>query len=145
MSRRDHTPAGYLAAAAACALVAVLLAWAAIARNPALDVPPAIGAVASWVFMTGAVRLVQLARRPESPGDGFAVLLMAGLAAIGLWIALWPGEQVCEVGGGSGATSTATGLQCRVPFGIGALIVLLMAFHAGQRWLRRRRTGDRTP
>jgi hypothetical protein len=56
----------------------------------------------------------------------FALLVLAGLAAMGNWIAFGAGERVC-----AGTTAFLwfaadgdySGLACRVPFGLGAVIV----------------------
>jgi hypothetical protein len=56
----------------------------------------------------------------------FGLLAMGGLALIGNWIAFGAGERIC---GGSislpfaGGSGDLSGLGCRIPFGIGAVIV----------------------
>jgi hypothetical protein len=67
------------------------------------------------------------------------MLMLAGFAAIGTWIAAGPGPRVCTVGQGGRAGVEVAGLACRVPFGVGAVLVILLALYASQRWLAARR------
>ncbi len=138
MSSSSSHPRVRILGAASCAAAAALLLWAAITGSQNLNVPPAIAYVAAWAFGIGAVRLLQLAHDPKSPGDGFAVLFNAGMAAIGLWIALGSGARACTGNITFGTAAQGTGLGCRIPFGVGGLIAAIFAAYAAFRWFARR-------
>lgn len=138
MSSSDSHPRVKILGAASCAAAAALLLWAAISGSQNLNVPPAIAYVAAWAFGTGAMRLLQLAHDPRSPGDGLAVLFNAGMAAIGLWIALGSGARTCTGNITLGTAVQGTGLGCRIPFGIGGLIAASFSVYAALRWFARR-------
>ena len=86
--------------------------------------PPWLGFVAGAVFFSGGLAVMA---GPRSPlvGSLFGVLALAGMAAIGNWIAFGAGERACS---GSislpwlWSESDFSGLGCRIPFGLGALI-----------------------
>lgn len=86
--------------------------------------PPWLGFAAGGTFLAAGVAIMA---GPQSPlvGGLFGVLALAGLAAIGNWIAFGAGERACT---GSislpwlGSESDFSGLGCRIPFGLGALI-----------------------
>ena len=126
-------------AAIFCGAAALLLAWAAASRHPGLSVPPAVAYLGGWVFAVGALRCIHIALRPESPGDSFAALVMAGMVGIGGWIAWGSGERLCRSGVAPNPLGVTSGAGCRVPFGIGAAIALLMMLYAIARWVRLRR------
>lgn len=80
-----------------------------------------LGIACGGVFIAGGLALLAGQQRPVLNGF-FAILVLIGLASIGNWIAFGVGERTC------GASivfwqGELTGLGCRVPFGIGALIV----------------------
>jgi hypothetical protein len=86
--------------------------------------PPWVGFAAGAIFSSAGLALIA---GPQAPlaGGLFGVLTLAGLAAIGNWIAFGAGHRAC-----SGSISLPglwtggdlAGLACRIPFGIGALI-----------------------
>lgn len=115
------------------------LIWAAATRSAALRVPPAVAYVAAAVFVLAAARILRLRGPSPGPGDGTAALMLGAMAAVGAWIAAGPGARVCGVGTGGRPLAAATGLECRVPFGVGAVITALMAAYALRRWRRRAR------
>lgn len=86
--------------------------------------PPWLGFVAGGIFASAGLAVIA---GPQSPlvSGLFGVLTLAGLAAIGNWIAFGVGERACS---GSislpwlGSESDFSGLGCRIPFGLGALI-----------------------
>lgn len=131
----------YLPAAIGSLAVAALLAWAAATHAPALRVPPTIALVLAGVLVAAAWRLVELHRRTADSGDGAAALIFAGTAIVALWIALGSGARACRVGVAGPAFAPASGLACRIPFGIGGVLAVLMALFALGRWWRSRRTG----
>jgi hypothetical protein len=142
MSSSDSNPRAKILGSLSCAAVAALLLWAAITDSQSLNVPPAIAYVAAWVFGTGAVRLLQLARDPKSPGDAFAVLFCAGMAAIALWIAVGSGARACTGGTTFGTAVQASGAECRIPFGIGGLLAATFSVYAAFRWFARRSSSN---
>lgn len=86
--------------------------------------PPWLGFVAGAIFASAGVA-VMAGRRAPLAGGLFAILTLAGLAAIGNWIAFGVGERACS---GSIALpwlwreGDFSGMACRIPFGFGALI-----------------------
>ena len=142
IDRHEATSRAKVVAALLCAGGATVLAWAASSNSPQLNVPPAIAYVAAAVLGLGALRLLQLVRRPTSSGDRFAALITGGMAAIGGWIAFGPGARACTTGS-DGVVSTVAGSSCRIPFGIGAVITLSISVYATRRWLRHRRLARR--
>jgi hypothetical protein len=94
-------------------------------RQEDINGPPWIGFVAGGIFAAGGAALIA---GPQAPlvGGLFGILATAGLAAIGNWIAFGAGERACS---GSislpwlWGTAELSGLACRLPFGVGALIV----------------------
>jgi hypothetical protein len=119
--------------------VATLLAWAAATHAPALRVPPTIALVLAGVLIAATWRLVELHRRATSSGDGAAALIFAGTAIFALWVAIGSGGRACRVGMGGPPFAPASGLACRIPFGIGGVLAASMALYAARRWARTRR------
>lgn len=86
--------------------------------------PPWVGFVAGGIFVAAGLAVMA---GPHSSWAGalFGLMALAGLAAIGNWIAFGMGERAC-----TGSLSLSwnwgagdlSGLGCRVPFGLGALI-----------------------
>ena len=55
-----------------------------------------------------------------------ALLIIAGLAIMGNWIAFGVGERACTAGSASTTTDggvALSGLACRIPFGFGAVVL----------------------
>jgi hypothetical protein len=86
--------------------------------------PPWLGFVAGGVF-TAAGLAVMAGPRSSLAASLFGLLSLAGLAMLGNWIAFGAGERACS---GSislpwlWSESDFSGLGCRIPFGLGALI-----------------------
>jgi hypothetical protein len=86
--------------------------------------PPWLGFVAGGVFAAAGLSIM-LAPRSSLAANLFGLLSLAGLAMLGNWIAFGAGERAC-----SGSISLSlmwsesdfSGLGCRIPFGLGALI-----------------------
>ena len=86
--------------------------------------PPWLGFVAGGIFVAAGLAVIAGPQSPLARGL-FGILTLAGLAAIGNWIAFGAGKRVC-----SGSISLPwlwsegdlSGLACRIPFGLGALI-----------------------
>lgn len=132
--RRAH-----LAAALGCGAASAFLTWAAATHAPGLHVPPAIAVLTAAVLAVAAWRLGQLYRGLGGAGDGPAVLLLSGMAALAFWIAVGSGPRSCGIGMGARPVAGAAGLTCRIPFGVGGLIVAVAALYAFRRWARTRR------
>jgi hypothetical protein len=66
-------------------------------------------------------------------------LILAGFTVIGGWIAFSPDAGGCTVSSGGGSAEVS-GLGCRIPFGIFALISLLVTVNLVRGWLRRRKS-----
>jgi hypothetical protein len=82
--------------------------------------PAWLGVAAGGVFVAAGLAVIAGPER-KLINSILVLLVVSGLAAIGNWIAFGVGERVC------GAsiliwTGTLSGLGCRIPFGIGALI-----------------------
>ena len=119
-------------------VTAVLLVRAGIIRDPGLHVPPIIAYVCAAVFLLGALAVFQQIIGGPAKGAGVAVFILAGLTIMGAWVALSPASGECSVSINGGAGAAASGLACRVPFGIGALITAAMTVGAAVAWLRGR-------
>ena len=86
--------------------------------------PPWLGFVAGGIFAAAGLSIM-LAPRSSLAANLFGLLSLAGLAMLGNWIAFGAGERAC-----SGSISLSlmwsesdfSGLGCRIPFGLGALI-----------------------
>ena len=126
----------------ACAAAALLLVWAAVTGNGRLRVPPAVALVVAIAPAAAAWRLLRMRSPTAGSGDGAAALIFTSFAATGAWIALGSGARVCTSGGRLDPV-VQTGLSCRVPFGIGAVLAALLAAYAIAR-LRRATVSDRS-
>lgn len=82
--------------------------------------PPWMGLASGGVFIIAGLVVIVGPGKPILSGI-LVLVLLAGLAAMGNWIAFGLGAGVC-----SGSilfwSGSMSGLACRVPFGIGALI-----------------------
>ena len=86
--------------------------------------PPWLGFAAGGIFTAGGLSIM-LAPRSSLAANLFGLLSLSGLAMLGNWIAFGAGERAC-----SGSISLSlmwsesdfSGLGCRIPFGLGALI-----------------------
>ncbi len=82
--------------------------------------PPWLGFAAGGVFVGAGLSVMAGPNRPVLSSI-LVILVLAGLASVGNWIAFGVGERVC------GGTilfwqGESLGLGCRIPFGIGAMI-----------------------
>lgn len=134
--------AGYIGAALLCLGIGVFVVFITATSDPALRVPPIVAYLAASAFIVAAFRLLQLQRGVGGEGNGSAVLICMAFAGSGGWIAVGPGQRICGVGLPAGGVTSAEGLACRVPFGIGALLAAGIALYAALRWLRARRAAD---
>lgn len=86
--------------------------------------PPWLGFVAGGTFVAAGLAIIA-GPRALLVNSLFAILALAGLAALGNWVAFGAGERVCS---GSLALpwlwgeGDFSGLACRIPFGLGAVI-----------------------
>jgi hypothetical protein len=86
--------------------------------------PPWLGFAGGGIFVAAGLAVMA---GPQAPlaGGLFGALALAGLAAIGNWIAFGAGERACSGSislPGIWAGGDLSGLACRIPFGFGALI-----------------------
>ncbi len=112
--------------------------------------PPWLAAAVGGVFLLSGLLVAagkQWRHHPLSHAIVFFIL--AGLAAIGNWIAFAPGPRVCRVevpGLGSDPSSWMSGIGCRTAFGVGAVVmdgVLLSMLATGvQKRLGKGRAAD---
>lgn len=123
--------------------VAALLIWSAATSSPGLNVPAPVAYLVAGALVLGALRAIQQITKPGSAGNGLATLLLTSMAAVGLWIAAAPGVRVCAGGPGPGTMKPLSGLACRVPFGLGAVLTALLAGYAARQWWRGRRAAGR--
>jgi hypothetical protein len=136
---RQQGKAGHWLAIVMMLLVGAMLIRAAIVRDPGLHVPPIVAYVAAAVFFMGAIAVAKQLAGFHSTVDGLAPLILAGLTAIGAWIALSPDSGGCSIGASDGPAMEASGPACRIPFGIGALITGMLAVSSALAWIRARK------
>lgn len=132
--------AGHWLAIFLLTLVGGLLVRAAIIRDPGLHVPPVVAYITAAVFFMAAVAVLKQLLGVQSDVDGLAPLILAGLTAIGGWIALSPESGGCSMSADDGPGVEVSGLGCRIPFGIGAFLTGMMSVYSGLAWLRARKT-----
>ncbi|MDP3515381.1 MAG: hypothetical protein Q8S20_21775 [Sulfuritalea sp.] len=86
--------------------------------------PPWLGFVAGGIFVAAGLAIIA-GPRALLVNSLFAILALAGLAALGNWVAFGAGARACS---GSLALpwlwgeGDFSGLACRIPFGLGAVI-----------------------
>jgi len=96
-------------------------------HSDSINGPPWIGAVAGGIFLMGAVFLFAYGATVRYPwlGSLLALVLIAGFAALGNWIAFGAGTRECS---GSFSLAIFTDsrwvgeIECRAAFGIGAMM-----------------------
>ena len=107
-----------------------------------LNAPYWVVVVAMLTFVVAGLSVIARALGRERLAEGIALLVVFGLAAPGLWILFDPVEKSCSATSGF-LTRAAGDLECRLVFGIGGGITLLVGFMAVaifvRRILRRRR------
>ncbi len=99
-------------------------------------VPVWVGVIAGGVFIVAGLAVIA--------GNSIithilALLIVGGLAAIGSWIAFGAGGRSCESDFslfGLGGVDSVQGLACRVPFGIGTVIVYGILIYMGAKLLQ---------
>jgi hypothetical protein len=111
----------------ACGIVGILATFD-VGPLHARDIngPPWLGAATGGIFVVGGVFLWAGDAGARHPwfSNVLAMLMVAGFAAIGNWIAFGAGPRECS-GGVSGFIFTsrmAAEIECRAAFGIGALM-----------------------
>ena len=86
--------------------------------------PPWLAFAAGGSFVAAGLAVLAGPRAPLLNGL-FAILALAGLAAVGNWVAFGVGERACTGGISlpwAWGENDLSGLACRIPFGLGALI-----------------------
>jgi len=87
--------------------------------------PPWLGFVAGGLFFLAGVSIL-MGRIASLASSVLTVLVLAGFAAIGNWIAFGAGERHCSGGLSLGVfwgEGDLSGWGCRIPFGLGALML----------------------
>lgn len=87
--------------------------------------PPWLAFVAGGLFFLAGVSIL-MGRIAPLASSALTVLMLAGFSAIGNWIAFGAGERHCSGGLSLGmfwGEGDLSGLGCRIPFGLGALMV----------------------
>jgi hypothetical protein len=111
---------------------------------PGLNVPPSIAYLLAFVLLMAAAALASGMAGSLRLNHLFAMLVLLGFAGVGGWIALGEGARSCttQIGvaasdsvGRSAGVSSST---CRVAFGAGAVLSLVMAGVAASLWWRGR-------
>ena len=143
MSKSGQRMTGHWLALVLMLITAAFLIRAARMGDPGLHVPPSIAYVIALAFLLVAVALLQQIIGCPTRGHGAAVLILACFTIVGGWIALSPESGGCTIGVNGGAGSAASGLACRIPFGVGALITGAMTVYSGIAWVQSRRNRDR--
>lgn len=89
--------------------------------------PPWLGVASGGVFAAAGLALIA---GPQSPlvARLFGILILAGLAALGNWVAFGVGERICSGSISLSTSSDFSGLSCRLPFGFGALVANAVLF-----------------
>lgn len=110
-------------------------------RREDINGPAWLGIAAGSAFAGAGAAMIAGVTSPLAARI-FGLLAIGGLATIGNWVAFGAGERIC---GGSislpfaGGSGDLSGLGCRIPFGIGAVIVdamlVLFAVHTLQQAL----------
>lgn len=93
-------------------------------RQEDIDGPPWLAFVAGGVFACAGLA-VMAGPRSQLASGVCGTLALAGMAAVGNWIAFGAGERACSGGislPGLWSESDFSGLGCRIPFGIAALM-----------------------
>lgn len=105
-----------------------------------LNAPAWVAYLACLVFVFGGLAVVLQAHGRPQWGGVFAFLIVSSFAVIGLWIGLGEGARECSTSssiGGFVREGTASGLGCRIPFGLGgalcAFIAVAMAVSAARK------------
>lgn len=122
------SPGAALVVGLICIAVGILPMLAAFDIGPLgsddINGPPWLGFVGGGIFAAAGLAVIAGPAAPLANG-AFAILALAGLAAIGNWIAFGAGERACSGGISLSwlwSESDFSGLGCRIPFGLGALM-----------------------
>jgi hypothetical protein len=91
-------------------------------RRTDINGPPWLGFVSGGVFVAAGAWVIAGPSRAVL-SRALVLLVLTGLTAIGAWIAFAPGGRTCGGTASLGGSADLSGLACRVPFGVGALIL----------------------
>lgn len=118
---------------AACGVIPILAAFdIGPFSSDEINGPPWLGLVAGGLFVVAGIMLM-IGKMHPWLRDGFAILILGGMAAIGNWIAFGVGERVCSGSFSFGlffSEGNFADLGCRIPFGLGALVVDAITIYA---------------
>ena len=111
---------------------------------PGLNVPPSIAYLLAFVLLMAAAALASGMAGSLRLNHLFAMLVLLGFAGVGGWIALGEGARSCTTqlgvasSGSVGRSAAVSSSTCRVAFGAGAVLCLVMAGVATALWRRGR-------
>ncbi len=91
-------------------------------RQADINGPPWLAFAAGGVFVAAGLAVIAGPQR-RLLNALLVLLVLAGMAALGNWIAFGAGERVCAGSFPLFGMHELSGLGCRIPFGMGALIV----------------------
>lgn len=118
--------------------VGFLVMYMSVSRPEQVNGPWWLGFAAGWVFAAAGLSVAVQGTELQTWVGGLAVAtILLGFAAIGNWIAFGPGPRGCSGGISTfffSGTRSVGDLECRVAFGLGAVILdaaLFMGAMAG--------------
>jgi hypothetical protein len=113
----------------------LMLAFGSVVMLAAVDIgplaredvngPPWLAVAAGGVFAAAGIAVMAGERLPVL-AEFMGLTILIGLAAIGKWIAFGAGARACSGSlslGVLGAQGGMSGLGCRIPFGLGAIVI----------------------
>lgn len=120
----------------------LFIVWLSLSDPSSVNGPWWIGTSAGLVFAAAGMSAgTQGTRAGTWVTPGAVAVVFIGLAAIGNWIAFGAGPRACSAGVSAsslGVSSGAVGMGCRVPFGVGAVILDAIIVMAALMWVARR-------
>lgn len=119
-------------AAAACILAGLGVATMITLFPEGLKAPAWVAYAAAAAFVLCGFVIISADLRAWGANRALIVALLLAMFAPPAWIAFGAGERACRLGGELFGIA-ATGLMCRVPFGVGALVLgwmMIVAWHS---------------
>jgi hypothetical protein len=94
-----------------------------------LKVPAWVAYAAAAAFVLAGFVIFAVEARRARLYRWLVVALLVAMLTPGAWIAFGAGDRACTVGSGL-LDFGASGLTCRAPFGVGAILLAVMTFVA---------------
>ena len=110
-------------------VLGVVLLGLMVAYPERLRVPAVIGYIAAGSFVLAGLLALANVYSGRAMRSWLAVVLLASMTAPAAWIAVGPGARTCTVALGQLAGVTG-GAGCRIAFGAGALVGLVLVWMA---------------